>query len=122
MSKTFWKNKKVLVTGGTGFIGSYLQAELVARGHRTIIADWLGTGAKWRNLAAHPPERIIAPEMLERLFSPFATTKREGLGFGLAISRRIVEAHGGQLSAAPAPGGGAIFRFTLPVMEEEPGP
>ena len=62
----------------------------------------------------------IAPEMLERLFSPFATTKREGLGFGLAISRRIVEAHGGQLSAEPAPDGGAIFRFTLPVMEEVP--
>jgi two-component system sensor kinase FixL len=62
----------------------------------------------------------IAPEMLERLFSPFATTKREGLGFGLAISRRIVEAHGGQLSAASVPDGGAIFRFTLPVMEEEP--
>ena len=62
----------------------------------------------------------IAPEMLEKLFSPFATTKREGLGFGLAISRRIVEAHGGQLSAAAAPGGGAVFRFTLPVMEEEP--
>lgn len=61
----------------------------------------------------------IAPEMLERLFSPFATTKREGLGFGLAISRRIVEAHGGQLSAAAAPDGGAVFRFTLPVMEEE---
>jgi len=61
----------------------------------------------------------IAPEMLERLFSPFATTKREGLGFGLAISRRIVEAHGGQLSAAAAPNGGAVFRFTLPVMEEE---
>ncbi|WP_340317547.1 PAS domain S-box protein [Rhizorhabdus argentea] len=60
----------------------------------------------------------IAAEMLERLFSPFATTKREGLGFGLAISRRIVEAHGGQLSAEPAPDGGAIFRFTLPVMEE----
>ena len=55
----------ILITGGTGLIGSYLQAELVARGHRTIIADWLGTGAKWRNLAAHPPERIIAPEMLD---------------------------------------------------------
>lgn len=61
----------------------------------------------------------IAPEMLERLFSPFATTKREGLGFGLAISRRIIEAHGGQLSAVSAEEGGAIFRFTLPVMEEE---
>jgi len=64
----------------------------------------------------------IAPEMLERLFSPFATTKREGLGFGLAISRRIVEAHGGQLSAASVPEGGAVFRFTLPVMEEEAVP
>jgi len=59
----------------------------------------------------------IAPEMLEKLFSPFATTKREGLGFGLAISRRIVEGHGGQLVASGAPTGGAIFRFTLPVME-----
>ncbi len=61
----------------------------------------------------------IAPEILEKLFSPFATTKREGLGFGLAISRRIIEAHGGQLSAASAQEGGAIFRFTLPVMEED---
>lgn len=61
----------------------------------------------------------IASEMLERLFSPFATTKREGLGFGLAISRRIIEAHGGQMSATSAPDGGAVFRFTLPVMEEE---
>jgi ADP-L-glycero-D-manno-heptose 6-epimerase len=55
----------ILITGGAGFIGSYLQAELVTRGHRTIIVDWLGTGGKWRNLAAHPPERIIAPEMLD---------------------------------------------------------
>ena len=61
----------------------------------------------------------VAPEMLERLFSPFATTKREGLGFGLPISRRIIEAHGGVLSAESAPDGGAIFRFTLPVMDEE---
>lgn len=60
----------------------------------------------------------IAPEMLERLFSPFVTTKRDGLGFGLAISRRIVEAHGGQLSAAASPEAGARFRFTLPVMED----
>lgn len=63
----------------------------------------------------------VAPEMIEKLFSPFATTKREGLGFGLAISRRIIEAHGGQLSAAAAADGGAIFRFTLPVMEDESG-
>lgn len=63
----------------------------------------------------------VAPEMLERLFRPFATTKREGLGFGLAISRRIIEAHGGQLSAASVPGGGAVFAFTLQPMAGEGG-
>ena len=42
-----------------------------------------------------------------------------GLGFGLAISRRIIEAHGGQLSAVAAPEGGAAFRFTLPAAPVE---
>ena len=63
----------------------------------------------------------IAAEMLEQLFRPFATTKHEGLGFGLAISRRIIEAHGGQLTAASVPESGAVFRFTLQVMDEETG-
>jgi ADP-L-glycero-D-manno-heptose 6-epimerase len=55
----------ILVTGGAGFIGSYLQAELFARGHETVIADWLGAHGKWRNLARHPPSRIVAPDELE---------------------------------------------------------
>jgi ADP-L-glycero-D-manno-heptose 6-epimerase len=51
----------ILVTGGAGFIGSNLQAALVRRGHETVVADRLGSGAKWRNLAMHPPARIIPP-------------------------------------------------------------
>ena len=51
----------ILVTGGAGFIGSNLQAALVRRGHETVVVDRLRQGAKWRNLAKHPPARIIPP-------------------------------------------------------------
>ena len=54
----------ILVTGGAGFIGSCLQAALAARGIDTVIADTLGQGQKWRNIAAHPPSQIVAPEDL----------------------------------------------------------
>ena len=55
---------------------------------------------------------------LDRLFHSFYTTKPEGMGMGLAISRSIVEAHGGRLSAAPNEPHGAVFRFSLPVGGE----
>jgi ADP-L-glycero-D-manno-heptose 6-epimerase len=55
----------ILITGGAGFIGSYLHAELSALGHETVIVDWLGSAGKWRNIAGHPPARIVAPEALD---------------------------------------------------------
>lgn len=55
----------IVVTGGAGFIGSNLQAALVRAGHETVVVDRLGSGGKWRNLAKHPPTRIVPPEDLQ---------------------------------------------------------
>ena len=55
----------IMVTGGAGFIGSMLQAALVRRGAETVVVDWLGREGKWRNLATHPPARLIPPEVLD---------------------------------------------------------
>jgi two-component system sensor kinase FixL len=58
-------------------------------------------------------------KQLQRIFTPFYTTKRDGMGMGLSISRTIIEAHGGKLWAASEPGQGATLRFTLPTSEAE---
>ena len=55
----------IMVTGGAGFIGSVLHAALVRRRVETVIVDRLGSDGKWRNLARHPPARLIAPERLD---------------------------------------------------------
>ena len=57
----------------------------------------------------------IAEGDLERVFESFYSTKPSGLGIGLAICRKLIEAHGGALWASHNPGGGAVFQFTLPV-------
>ncbi|MFB6452115.1 PAS domain S-box protein [Bradyrhizobium tunisiense] len=61
----------------------------------------------------------IAPEIDEKLFQPFVTSKANGMGVGLSICRTIIEAHGGRIAARPNDDGGTIFEFTLPFAETE---
>jgi two-component system sensor kinase FixL len=81
-----------------------ISSDLTDEGWSRVIVDDTGPG--------------IAEAVLERLFQPFMTTKPQGMGVGLSISRSIIEAHGGRIWAEANPAGGARFCFTLPPAEQ----
>ena len=56
---------------------------------------------------------------MDRIFSPFFTTKPQGSGLGLAIVRKIVDAHDGRIDVMARQGGGTVFRVTLPVRTQQ---
>ena len=60
------------------------------------------------------------PQALDRLFQSFYTTKSDGMGIGLSVSRSIIENHRGRLWATPNDGPGVTFSFSLPCVDEEP--
>ena len=64
----------------------------------------------------------LSEKIRKRLFEPFVTTKDTGLGIGLSICRTIIEAHGGRLWVEENEGGGAVFRFRIPVVDDKGKP
>ena len=63
----------------------------------------------------------LSPEVVDSLFNPFVTTKPQGIGLGLSISKGIVESHDGQLTVESKPGRGAVFAFDLPAHSAHSG-
>ena len=102
---------------------------LAGEGHIDIRVELIpGEAEPVGTLESLPPRVVvdvrdtgpgIAAEDLERIFSPFFTTKPQGTGLGLAIVRKVVDAHDGRIEAVSAPGRGATFRVTLPVVPTE---
>ena len=102
---------------------------LGGEGHVDIRAEFVPGEEETAGLADPLPPQIsvevrdngpgIAPDDLERIFSPFFTTKPQGTGLGLAIVRKVVDAHDGRIDAVSAPGRGATFKVTLPVVPSE---
>jgi C4-dicarboxylate-specific signal transduction histidine kinase len=84
--------------------------ELLIRSHRHASRDVL--------VAVRDVGIGLDPQQVERIFDSFYTTKTNGMGLGLSISRSIIEAHGGRLWAAPNEGYGITVQFTLPVADE----
>ena len=94
--------------------------ESVAGPRRLTIRSWLERDAIMIEVADTGPG--IAPEMADRIFEPFFTTKAQGVGtgIGLSVSRRIVAAHGGEISVASPKEGGARFLLRLPPAKHPP--
>jgi signal transduction histidine kinase len=90
----------------------------VASGPRELWVSSEKVEAKDVLIAVRDSGPGLDPNSLDRLFEAFYTTKPHGLGMGLAISRSIIEAHGGRLWAAADAPRGAVFQFTLPIGSE----
>jgi two-component system, LuxR family, sensor kinase FixL len=70
--------------------------------------------ARWIEFALADTGSGLPPEIAAKLFRPFVTTKKDGMGVGLSICRSIIASHGGTIWAEPNPQGGTVFRFRLP--------
>jgi two-component system sensor kinase FixL len=90
---------------------------LASVARREIVVSTRRAGKDSVEIAVADTGPGLASEVADRLFQPFVTTKPGGLGIGLSICRSIVKAHGGRLWASDNPGGGTVFRVSLPIAE-----
>lgn len=88
---------------------------LVLRVRRAPLGERSAGAPGWLEFSVADTGTGIAPEVAEKLFTPFFTTRAEGMGLGLSLCRTVVEQHGGFLAYGPNSPHGTVFRFTLPI-------
>jgi signal transduction histidine kinase len=98
----------------TGHGGTIL-VEMAVSGHPS---ERDGQRDRWLTLRVSDTGRGLPAGLGQRIFEPFVSTKETGLGLGLSICKRIVEAHEGEIQAADRPEGGAVFTVRLPCLEQ----
>ena len=86
------------------------------QGSVTIALSRRWTATRWRRSPMPGPG--MPPDVLEHAFEPFFTTKHRGTGLGLPLAKRIVEAHGGEITIDAPPGGGTMVTLTLPLATQ----
>jgi two-component system sensor kinase FixL len=95
-------------------IRNAIEAMREAQGKRRIKIASAIVSTRWVEVSVDDSGPGFDADEVEALFHPFQTSKADGLGIGLSISKTIIEAHEGTITAEPSPDGGARFRFTLP--------
>ena len=100
------------------WVSSEKGTEISGESVKSQLGDKALAAAEWTLIAVRDSGPGLDAKSLDRLFDAFYTTKSHGLGMGLAISRSIIEAHGGQLWATASGSRGAVFQFRLPICDQ----
>lgn len=112
-----------VVTVIHSLVGNAIEAIAAANVKERLISVTADPAADgWVRCAVVDTGPGISPSIADRLFEPFATTKPTGIGLGLAMSRSMIESHGGKLWIERRSAGNTVFSFSLPIADFKEGP
>jgi len=89
--------------------------EAMPQGGALAVKTLLDDSENTLRIAISDSGKGMEPPVLDQMFQPFFTTKRKGSGLGLSICQRLVDQHGGSISAESAPGKGTVFTLLIPI-------